>query len=237
MNITVKKKLGIFSLTCCEGCEFEMLNHFASFKKLLDFYEVDNFRIGQQDNLPGPFDVAIIDGNPEGEEQVKLLREIRKRSDILVTIGACANLGGIQSERNRLPKKLIAKDKVRVVADVVKVDYFVPGCPINHAELYKCLMDLFWGKNFALPDLAVCFECRQNQNVCLLKLNKPCLGPITRAGCDAICIDNGEACLGCRGSIPQPNILKLRELLGTMISENEIEDMMTIYGNIEKNNV
>lgn len=231
---STRKSLGIFSLTCCEGCQFEMLNHYEEFGSILDFYEIKNFRLGSDDNLPEPFDVAIIEGNPEGERQIKFLKNIRNHSKIIIAIGACAHLGGIQSERNRLSRKLINKESIKSVPETIKVDYIVPGCPIDHEELYKCLMDVYWGKIFALPDLAVCFECRQNENKCLIKEEKPCLGPISRAGCNSICVNNGEACLGCRGTIPQPNVLKLKEVLGKIISEKEINNMLSIYGQLDK---
>jgi len=230
-----KKTLAIFSLTSCEGCQFEALNNFEAFSKLLQFFDIKNFRLGQEENLPGPFDIALVEGSPEGKEQIKLLREIRKSSKLVVIIGACAHLGGIQSERNFLPAKLINKEKIKNVSSYIKVDFLVPGCPINHKELYRCLLDLYWGKIFTLPDLAVCFECRQNENDCLLKEGKPCLGPVTRSGCNSICINNGESCLGCRGTTPQPNILKMREILGTMMTEDEIDKLLSIYGRIDQN--
>jgi sulfhydrogenase subunit delta len=225
-----KKKLAIFSLTSCEGCQFEMLSCYEDFEKILKFYDVVNFRLGQEINLPGPFDVSIVEGNPDGEKQEKLLKEIRKHTKLVIAIGACAHLGGIQSERNHQPKKLIDKEKTKTVADVIRVEYIIPGCPINRFELYDCLMDVYWGKIFRLPDLAVCFECRQNENPCLLKQKKLCLGPITRAGCDSVCVNSGEACLGCRGTIPNPNIKKLKQILGANFSEKEIDNFMTIYG-------
>lgn len=230
----MKKTLAIFSLTCCEGCQFEMLNHYEEFASILDFYEIKNFRLGQDDNLPEPFDVAIVEGSPDGERQIKFLKNIRNHSETIIAIGACAHLGGIQSERNRLPKKLINKESTKSVPEIIKVDYIVPGCPISHKELYKCLLDVYWGKVFTLPDLAVCFECRQNENKCLIKEGKPCLGPISRAGCNSICVNSGEACLGCRGTIPQPNVLKLKEILSKIIPEKEIDDMLSIYGKLDK---
>lgn len=229
----MKKTLAIFSLTSCEGCQFEMLNHFESFGKLLDFFDLKNFRLGQGEQLDGPFDVAVIEGSVEDDSQIKFLRDIRRHSEVLIALGTCAHLGGIQSERNST-QKMIDKKIVRTIPNTIKVDYILPGCPINHDELYHCLMDIYWGKVFTLPDLAVCFECRQNNNECLIKQGKPCLGPITRMGCNSVCINNGEACLGCRDTIPEANIKKLKQVLGLMISEKEIENTMNIYGKLDK---
>jgi sulfhydrogenase subunit delta len=139
-------------------------------------------------------------------------------------------MGGIQSNRNKLPKKLIDKGSIKNVAMIIKVDYFIPGCPINKEELYRCLMDLYWGRRFTLPDLAVCFECRQNANNCFLKKNKPCLGPITRMGCNSVCLNNGQPCRGCRGIIPQANIEKMMESLHQIVGEEEAENLLSIFG-------
>ncbi len=229
-----KKSLAIFSLTSCEGCQFEMLNHFEEFNKLLQFFDIKNFRLGQEDNFDGPFDVAIIEGSPDGKRQVDFARNIRRNASLVIAIGACAHLGGIQAERNFMKNKILDKENVKRVPKIIKTDYIIPGCPINYAELYRCLLDIYWGKKFTLPDLAVCFECRQNENDCLIKDGKPCLGPITRSGCNSICVNKGEACLGCRGTVPQPNILKLKEVLGSIMAEDEIEKYLTIYGKEER---
>lgn len=230
----IKKTLAIFSLTSCEGCQFELLGFYDHFQKITDYYNIENFRLGQEINLPGPFDVAIIEGNPDSDDQISFLKQIRKHAKTIIAIGACAHMGGIQSQRNQFPKKFINKSQTKSVPDIIKVDYVVPGCPISHREIYRCLMDVYWDKKFDLPDLAVCFECRQNQNECLIKKGKPCLGPITRAGCDSICINNGEACLGCRGPIDQANFPKMREILGTILEEDEIKNWLTIYGDYEQ---
>ena len=184
--------------------------------------------------MPGPFDVAIIEGNPDSEKEIELVKHIRKHTQTVIAIGACAHMGGIQSQRNRLPQSIIHKKQTKSVPDIIRTDYIVPGCPISHTEIIKCLLGVYWGKVFTLPDLAVCFECRQNQNKCLIKQGRPCLGPVSRAGCDSICINAGEACLGCRGPIEQANFKKMREILGTMLSEDELENWLTIYGAYEK---
>lgn len=235
-NNLTKKSLAIFSLTCCEGCQFEILKDFEDFAELQKLYEINNFRLGQEDNFEGPFDVALVEGTPESEREIKHLKNIRKESKILVAIGSCAHLGGIQSERNSMPKKVFGKDHVKIVLDIVKVDYIVPGCPISHREIVKCLLDIYWGKNFSLPDVAVCFECRLNENECLIKQGKPCLGPVTRAGCNSICVNGGEMCLGCRGKVHQANFYKLREILEPMIGEDEVNSLLRIYGDIENKN-
>lgn len=234
MTTLPKKSLAIFSLTSCEGCQFELISFYDHLNQLLNFYDIKNFRLGQEAKLPGPFDVALIEGSPEDEEQFNILKKVRKESKIVVTMGSCAHMGGIQSERNRMPHEIHKRNKVRAVSDIIKVDFTVPGCPVSHSELVKCLIEVYWDKQFNLPDLAVCFECRQNENKCLLKHGKPCLGPVTRAGCKAICPSHGEACLGCRGPLDQANFKKMRQILGSILEKEEIENWLNIYGNYEQ---
>lgn len=228
----MKKSLIFYSLTCCGGCQLEALSHFEDLQKLLNFYDVSEF--SSDNGTINPSNVSIIEGNPNDKEQENLLRRIRKHSDIVIAIGACANIGGVQSIRNNLPKKLINQNKVKTIIDIIKVDYTIPGCPINHQELYDCLMDIYWSKTFTLPQLPVCFECRQNENDCLIKNKKLCLGPITRGGCNSICVNNGGPCLGCRGQISQLNIDKIKEILEPMIDENRTKNLLTIYGDCKK---
>lgn len=233
-NSLSKKRLGIFSLTCCEGCQFSLLKDYIQFQKVLEYYDIINFRLAQEDNLPGPYDICLVEGTPESEREIELLKKIRKESKTIIAIGSCAILGGIQSERDRLPQKLTGRNKVRTPSDIIKIDYIIPGCPIGNEETINYLLGLYFGKSIALPDYSVCFECRQNENECLLKNKKPCLGPITRGGCNSVCINGGEACLGCRGATDQANFGKLREMLKPLIDNEEIKNMLTIYGDYEQ---
>lgn len=231
----IRKSLAIFSLTSCEGCQFELLSYYEHFNELSFFYDIKEFRLGQQDKLPGPFDVAIVEGSPEDEQQFDFLRKIRKDSKVVIAMGSCAHMGGIQSQRNSMPYGIFhKKNSVKSVPEVIKTDYIVPGCPISHAEMVKCLLDIYWDKKFLLPDTAVCFSCRFKGNRCLIKNDKPCLGPVTRDGCGAICPEKGEACLGCRGPLDQANFKKMRQILGTMLEKEEIENWLTVFGDIEQ---
>jgi len=229
-----KKSLAIFSLTSCEGCQFELLGFYDHFQELLNFFEIREFRLGQEEELPGPFDVAVIEGSPDSKEQVDFLRDIRKNAQTVIAIGSCAHLGGIQSERNRIPKAVIRKDPVKSVPDIIEADYIAPGCPVSHRELVKILLNAYWGIDYPAFDLGVCFECKKNENECLIKKDIPCLGPVTSGGCDSICVNNGQSCFGCRGPLEQANFKKMHEILGTMLEEEEIENWLTIYGDYEQ---
>lgn len=229
-----KKSLGIFSLTSCEGCQFELLSHYDLFSKLLGFYHVETFRLGQDSNDYNAIDVALIEGSPEGDEQIELIKKIRKAAKIVIAIGSCAISGGIQSQRNHLSGKLISRGKVKTLFDYIRIDYYIPGCPIRQSELISCLVDVYYGRVFNLPQYSVCSECKLNENNCLIKSGRPCLGPITRGGCNSICTNNNEACFGCREPIENANLLKIRELFRPILGDDELDNWLTIYGNREK---
>lgn len=235
MTSLAKKSLAIYSLTSCGGCQFEFLSHYDKLAELLSFYDLEQFRLAEEKNEICAIDVTIIEGSPEEEYQTEKLKKIRANSKIVVAIGACAHLGGVQSQRNYLSKKLINKKDVSSLHDIIRIDYTIPGCPINQDELVRCLIDVYFDKIFTLPDLAVCFECKQNENKCLIKKGKPCLGPITRAGCDSICTNNAETCLGCRGPIEQANFIKIKNILKPMLNDDDLLNKFNFYGDYEKN--
>lgn len=222
----MKKSLAFFTFNCCGGCQKTLTDDFEYMEKIQKYYDISN-------NTAGVIDIAIIEGSIDTDEQKKNLRKIRKNSKMIIIIGACAHLGGVQSQRNNLSSKLIHAPLIRKITDIIKVDYIIPGCPISKDELTHCLLDIYWNKSFSLPDLAVCFECHQNGNDCLVKNNKPCLGPITRMGCNSACINAGEICLGCRGQIPaEANNEKLKEILHPMIGEEKTNKTLSFYEDI-----
>lgn len=228
-----KKKLGLFSLTSCGGCLYEIGNLGQVQLELEKFFDIFDLR-DKSDFDISRFDIALIEGNPDTEGQIDLLRKIRRRSDKVIIVGACSDLGGVQSIRNSIPKKLINKDRARSASEIVRVDFLVPGCPPTTSELLEVVMDTYWGKTHHLPDLAVCFECRKNENECRIKDNKICLGPITRAGCNSICVNQGEACLGCRGLKNEPNIKRLKQVLLPMSQAEDTKKLLNIFGSIDE---
>jgi len=225
-----KKTLGIFSLTCCEGCQFELLNFYDDFSHILNFYDIKNFSLAKEENLPGPFDVALVEGTPETEEELELLKSIRKESKIVVALGTCAHLGGVQAARNYPESEIKGKKPVTPISKIVTVDFTLPGCPINRHEAYQTLVDIYHGRKLVEKDFSVCFECRKNQVECLLKKDLPCLGPVTLGGCGAICTKNGFVCLGCRGPIKKANLYKIKEMFKDLLPGDQLNKRLEIYG-------
>lgn len=212
-----KPKVAFFDFACCEGCQLQIANLGGLLVDLLDRIQLVEFREVMSEKWEGDLDVAIIEGSittPHAEERIK---QIRDRSKILIAYGSCATIGGVNGMKNNFdPDEIrnyvyggqvpgVEAARVKAVHQVVKVDYFVNGCPILPAELIKVLKAVLLGIPYDVPDHAVCVECKLNENVCMYERGFACLGPITRAGCDSWCINHDNICYGCRGMVSNPN--------------------------------
>ena len=187
-------------------------------------------------------DVSFVEGLPIKKEEVKLLKKIRKESKILVAMGNCAALGGIPEMKNYQGKektirfiykklKNIENPEIKEIDNFVKVDFVLPGCPINGEEFLKYVKELIKGKIPKIPQKPVCSECPlQGTPNCLLRKKEPCLGPITLAGCEAVCPRNGQLCYGCRGILKDIDPKGFLETLKKLKKPEDIEDNLEIFG-------
>ncbi len=237
-----KKRLAIIGLTSCEGCQFVLLDQGQKFLDLLQHFEVDEFRlIEDKPMLDIKYDLCLIEGNPVTKENLKLLREMRQRSKLLVVLGNCAALGGVWELKNYgLKKKTIKyvyKNQLRVenpdikeVENFVKVDFVIPGCPVTGDELMEVLQQLINNRRPKLPQNPVCHECQNNGYDCLLQQGQICLGPITLGGCHAVCLKSKQACWGCRGLFEGAAVKNLLAHLEQNFTEQEINHVLEIFG-------
>ncbi|MCX6765685.1 MAG: hypothetical protein NT136_01855 [Candidatus Moranbacteria bacterium] len=237
-----KPKIAIVSLTSCEGCEFALLDLGQRFFDLMNRVEMVDFRMIEDEEDKGrKIDIGIVEGNPITSENIKTLKELRKRSKLLVILGNCASMGGVPGIKNYQKEKQtikyvyryvqgIANPEIKEVDNFVKVDFTFPGCPINGEEFLKYLPELLAGKIPKIPDLSICVECQKLKNRCLLLDKKPCFGPMILGGCDAVCPTARMMCQGCRGLRPTGNVKAMRETLRDMMTEEEFENTSEIYG-------
>ena len=210
-----KPRVAFFDFTCCEGCQLQVANFGETLLDILNLIEVVTFRETMSEKTED-YDVAIIEGSITTEHDVERIKHIRERAKVLVAYGSCATIGGINGMKNKFPLdeigKYVYQDKAknfptlptRAVHQVVKVDYFVNGCPVYQPEFVKVLKCILAGIPYAVPDYAVCVECKLNENVCMYDKGITCLGPVTKAGCNSWCVNNGNICYGCRGMVTNP---------------------------------
>jgi coenzyme F420-reducing hydrogenase gamma subunit len=186
--------------------------------------------------------IAFIEGSCVRESDEERLRDIRSRAAIVVALGACAHLGGVNAMRNlydlQEARQIVYGDKghlfenyeVRAISEVIEVDAVIPGCPIDRYEFLQVVRTILQGRMPELPTFPICIECKLAENICMYDRGGVCLGPVTRAGCHAICPAYGVGCDGCRGLIPFPKIKSLREVLaGRGLSEAEIDARFSLF--------
>ena len=219
-----KPRVAIFDFTGCEGCELQILNCEDELLDILGLIEIVNFREAMTE-ASDDYDIALIDGGITTPSDVERIKAIRERAKILITIGSCSSTGGINCLKNSQPmeqvKKIVYGDMAkhfetipaRPVSAVVKVDLAIPGCPIDKKEFVRCLTELLAGKTPEIPNHPVCVECKLKENECVFDKGVICLGPVTRAGCEARCPANGAGCEGCRGLIDNPNLNAQKDVL------------------------
>ena len=194
-------KIGVFKFSSCDGCQivFFELEHMLRY---LEKFQVLYFLEAQSKNHYGEFDISFVEGSVSNREDEERILDIRRRSGILVAIGACAISGGVQSAGNF--EGIIKSEPIDAF---VKVDYQLPGCPINKEILENFLKSILHGRSPYVPEYPVCLECKKKGAVCItVAKGEVCLGPITRAGCGAICPSFERGCYGCYGPVHKPNL-------------------------------
>ncbi len=219
-----KLRIGIFSLSSCEGCLVQMLSledYILDILKNVDL--IDCRLLGVSGD--GAVDVAIVEGAVMSNEEEKRLIKIRKKSGILIAFGDCACHGGkflvkdfgVGEINANLPR--VGRFKADPLDKYVKVDYYVYGCPVSGEEVLELFKDLLLGREHKPKSYNVCAECILRENACLLDRGVVCLGPITRGGCRAVCPTFGRGCIGCRGLAEDANV----ESLISVMREKGIE--------------
>lgn len=217
-----KPKVAVFGFTGCEGCQLQLANNEQNLKDLFALIDVAAFRLISSDKQD-EYDIAFVEGSITTDSEAEALETIRAQAKLLIAMGACACLGGVNNLRERFRiseavqavygKHNIESGPVRRVADVVPVDVELPGCPISKPEFEWLVRQLIMGVEPNLPRYPVCVECKQRINTCVMDMGILCLGPITRAGCNAVCPRNRAGCWGCRGPSEEANYASLAEIL------------------------
>ncbi|MBI5599242.1 MAG: NADH:ubiquinone oxidoreductase [Deltaproteobacteria bacterium] len=214
-----KPKLAFFSFTCCEGCQLMVLNCEEEFPGIIELVDIVNFREAMS-LRSDDYDIAFVEGSISKKEEIKKLRAIRKNAKIVVALGACSSTGGLNCLKNRFPmeevkKAVYGKDArhkpmdtipARPIDSIVRVDHYIHGCPVTKEEFLSTLKAFLLGKTPDVPNHPVCVDCKMAGNICVFEKGLSCVGPVTRAGCKAVCVTYGCICWGCRGPVDDPNM-------------------------------
>ncbi len=236
-------KAGIFSFTCCEGCQFTLL-FLDDLMDILSKLDFQYFHLLKEKNRQTNFDIAFVEGAITSKREIKKLKVIRKKSKFLVAFGACACHGGIPAMRNFIEseelKKYVysqgmLKDSIEAspIDKFVKVDYYMYGCPIIKEEFVDFINNFIEGKIIKQFEGPVCEECPRRGKNCLLLEKKECLGALTNGGCKAICPKDNMSCVMCRGPCKNANFAAEIALFKRMgLTERDIFFRLREFGDL-----
>jgi len=229
-----KPKLAVWKFASCDGCQLSILNCEDELLELVGAVEIAYFPEASRAEVAGPYDVSLVEGSITTPHDAERIHKIRRMSKFLITIGACATAGGIQALRNfadvedflrivyATPSYVETLKKSTPIAEHVWVDFELRGCPIDKGQLLEVVAAHLIGRKPTVPTYSVCMECKERGNVCVMVAHgTPCLGPVTQAGCGAICPSYHRGCYGCFGPKETPNTVALSERFEALGMEGE----------------
>ena len=207
-----RPRLAVWKFASCDGCQLSLLDCEDELLSLAGAVDIAHFAEASRDMQPGPYDISLVEGSITTPHDAERIQDIRRQSSALITIGACATAGGIQALRNfrdvseftrivyARPEYIDTLARSTPIAAHVKVDYELHGCPINKQQLLEVLNAFLNRRRPVVADHSVCEQCKARGNPCVLVAHgTPCLGPVTRAGCGALCPSYNRGCYGCFG--------------------------------------
>jgi coenzyme F420-reducing hydrogenase gamma subunit len=225
MKPSRKLKLAVWKFASCDGCQLSSLDCEDELLAVAGAIDIAYFPEATRGVMRGPYDISLVEGSVTTAHDAERLHDVRRQSRTLITIGACATAGGIQALRNFADVRSFADivyahpDYIKTLATStpirqhVNVDFELNGCPINKHQLIEVLLAFLQGRAPNTPAHSVCVECKLRGTVCVLVLGTPCLGPVTHAGCGAICPSYNRGCYGCFGPKETPNTVSLSSKL------------------------
>ncbi len=236
MTTKDKPKLAVWKFASCDGCQLTLLNCEDELLDVAGAVNIAYFPEATRAVVPGPYDVSLVEGSVTTPEDAERIHEIREASGVVVTIGACATAGGIQALRNWAdveeyrsvvyahPEYLSTLERSSAISEHINVDYELRGCPVDKRQLLEVLASYLQGRKPRIPTYSVCVECKKKGNVCVaVATGTPCLGPVTQAGCGALCPSFARGCYGCFGPQDTPNTPSLaNQLVELGMSDDDV---------------
>ena len=219
-----KPTLAVWKFASCDGCQLSLLDCEDELLPLAGEIELAYFLEARRATVEGPYDLSLVEGSITTPEDAERIRQVREMSRRLVTIGACATAGGIQALRNfadvdefvsavyATPQFISTLETSTPISAHVHVDFELHGCPINKAQLLEVIGAFLHERRPQVPGHSVCIECKRRGTVCVMVAHgTPCLGPVTHAGCGAICPSYDRGCYGCYGPMESPDTASLSD--------------------------
>jgi coenzyme F420-reducing hydrogenase gamma subunit len=237
-----RPKLAVWKFASCDGCQLTLLDCEDELLAIAESLQIAYFAEASSAAVQGPYDLSLVDGSITTPHDAERIHAIRRASKRLVSIGACATAGGIQALRNfrdvkefmsqvyARPEYIETLKRSTPISDHVLVDYELRGCPINKRQLVEVISAFLNGRSPNVPSHSVCVECKLRGNVCVMVAHgTPCLGPVTHAGCNALCPTYSRGCYGCYGPMETPNTPSLSGWFGRLGVKRI--DLLRVYRN------
>ena len=235
-----RPKLAVWKFASCDGCQLTLLDCEDELLALTERIDIAYFMEVSRATVRGPYDLSLVEGSITTPHDMARIQKIRRASKFLVAIGACATAGGIQALRNftqvekyiplvyARPEYIHTLEKSSPIAGQVAVDFELRGCPINKTQLLELVSAFLQGRRPNIHPYSVCWECKMRGNICVMVAHGiPCLGPVTHAGCGALCPTYHRGCYGCFGPKETPNPASLSARLRVLgVPE---DDLVRLY--------
>ena len=234
MKKSRKPKLAVWKFASCDGCQLSLLDCEDELLAIAGEIQIANFVEASREVLKGPYDLSLVEGSITTAHDAERIREVRRVSKHLVTIGACATAGGIQALRNfkdvkeftslvyARPDYISTLATSTPIADHVPVDFELRGCPIDKRQLLEVISAFLAGRAPNTPPHSVCMECKRRGIVCVMVAHgTPCLGPVTHGGCGALCPAYQRGCYGCFGPKETPHTSSLAHWMSDVLHVSE----------------
>jgi coenzyme F420-reducing hydrogenase gamma subunit len=241
-----KPKLAVWKFASCDGCQLSLLDCEDELLELAGQIEIAHFAEASSAMAKGPYDLSLVEGSVTTAQDAERIREVRRVSRKLVTIGACATAGGIQALRNfasvddflsivyASPEYVSTLETSTPISAHVKVDFELHGCPIDKRQLLEVISAFLAGRRPEISAASLCNECKRRGNVCVMVAHgTPCLGPVTHAGCGALCPSYNRGCYGCFGPMETPNTVSLTRQLRVLGMNDRTVDRVFRTFNVE----
>ena len=240
MASSKKPKVAVWKFASCDGCQLSLLDCEDELLAVAGAVHIANFPEASRAVVKGPYDISLVEGSITTPHDAERIHKIRRSSKFLVTIGACATAGGIQALRNfkdvndfisivyAHPEYIETLNKSTPIADHVFVDFELRGCPINKYQLLETVNAVLNGRKPNIPEYSLCIECKRKGNVCVMVASGiPCLGPVTQAGCGALCPSYNRGCYSCFGPKETPNTTSLATRIEQL--ETDRDDIVRLF--------
>jgi coenzyme F420-reducing hydrogenase gamma subunit len=241
--VNEKPTLAVWKFASCDGCQLSLLDCEDELLALAGEIDIAYFLEAGVARVEGPYDLSLVEGSVTNAHDAERIKEVRARSKRLVTIGACATAGGIQALKNfadvddfistvyAAPSYISSLATSTPISAHVEVDYELHGCPIDKRQLLEVITAFVHGRKPQIPAHSVCFECKARGNVCVMVAHgTPCIGPVTHAGCGALCPTYNRGCYGCFGPMETPNTVSLtRQLKVLGMGDRAVENVFRTF--------